>query len=122
MTTSLPPQAGFNCGCACSALTGSDIDRVQVLLNGRSSPELNFTRSSHPLLFTQEVVQFEKEIELQLKQDTHIIVATIGEESTLGPVMGPTHGADQPVAISNPIFIDVDGQGFEPNRDPLDFE
>ena len=99
-----------------------DIDRVQVLLNGRYGPELNFTRSSHPLLFSQEVVQFEKEIELQLKQDTHIIVATIGEESTLGPVMGPTHRGDQPVALSNPIFVDVDGQGFEPNRDPLDLE
>ncbi len=99
-----------------------DIDRVQVLLNGRHSPELNFTRSSHPLLFSREVVRFEKEMKLQLKQDTHIIVATIGEESTLGPVMGPTHKEDQPVAISNPVFIDVDGQGFEPNRDPLDFE
>ena len=85
-----------------------DIDRVQVLLNGRYIPELNFTRGSYPQFFSREVVQFETEFELYLKQDMHIILATIGEESTLGPVMGPTYGADQPVAISNPIFVDVD--------------
>ena len=53
--------------------------------------------------------------------DTHIIVATIGEGLTLGPVMGPNHGGKlPPVAVANPIFVDVDGQGFTPNRDLLD--
>jgi hypothetical protein len=46
-------------------------------------------------------------------------VAAIGERSKLGPVMGPEHAADLPVAVSNPIFVDVDGGGFKPNRDTL---
>jgi hypothetical protein len=33
--------------------------------------------------------------------------------------MGPDHADDPPVAVSNPIFVDVDGNGFQPNRDPL---
>ncbi len=98
-----------------------DVDRVQVLLNGRYHPELNFTRSSHPNLFSKSVVRFEQEVELRLEQDTHIIVATIGEESRLGPVMGPSRGTNQPVAISNPVFVHLDGQSFEPNHDPLNF-
>ena len=33
------------------------------------------------------------------------------------PVSGPDHAADLPVAVSNPIFVDVDGHGFKPNGD-----
>ena len=33
--------------------------------------------------------------------------------------MGPEHADDRPVAVSNPIFVDVDGGGFKPNGDPL---
>ena len=50
-----------------------------------------------------------------------MIVAAIGEGLTLGPVMGPNYGGKlPPVAVSNPIFIDVDGGGFKPNGDLLD--
>jgi hypothetical protein len=33
--------------------------------------------------------------------------------------MGPEHAEDKPVAVSNPIFVDVDGGGFKPNGDTL---
>ena len=33
--------------------------------------------------------------------------------------MGPEHADDRPVAVSNPIFVDVDGNGFKPNGDSL---
>ena len=49
-----------------------------------------------------------------------IIVATIGEGLTLGRVMGPQWGAQPPCAVANPIFVDVDGDGFQPNGDQLD--
>ena len=52
--------------------------------------------------------------------DAHVIVATIGEGLQLGRVMGPDHGKLPPVAVSNPIFVDIDGQGFKPNGDLLD--
>ena len=64
-------------------------------------------------------MKFDQEIPLHLEGDTHVIVAAIGERSTLGPVMGPEHAKDRPVAVSNPIFVDVDGGGFKPNGDPL---
>ena len=39
--------------------------------------------------------------------------------STLGVVMGPEHAATKPVAVTNPIFVDVKGDGFTPNGDLL---
>ncbi len=96
-----------------------DVDRVQVFLNGRASEELNFTRRSHPGRFSEATVKFDQEIPLRLERDSHVIVAVIGEQSGLGPVMGPEHANDRPVAVSNPIFVDVDGDGFKPNGDTL---
>jgi hypothetical protein len=65
-------------------------------------------------------VKFEQTVPLALEADTHIIVATIGEGLTLGRVMGPQWGAQPPCAVANPIFVDVDGNGFQPNGDQLD--
>ena len=96
-----------------------DIDRVQVLLNGRPEPTLNFTRSTTPERFTGGTVKFNQQLPLSLTGDTHIIVAAAAEKSTLGPVMGPEHAKDMPIAVSNPIYIDVDGHGFKANGDTL---
>jgi hypothetical protein len=96
-----------------------DIDRVQIFLNGRAEESLNFTRETTPGRFAGGVVKFEQKIPLALKGDTHVIVAAAGEKSTLGPVMGPDHAKDMPIAISNPIYVDVDGGGFKPNGDTL---
>jgi len=96
-----------------------DIDRVQVLVNGRPDPKLNFTRKDHPQLFGTGVVKFDQKLDLALQKDAHVIVVAVGEESTLGEVMGPSWGRQNPVAISNPIFVDVDGGGFKANGDTL---
>ena len=96
-----------------------DVDRVQVFLNGRPAEAHNFTRRSDPGRFSDTTVKFDQEIPLRLEHDTHVIVAAIGEQSKLGPVMGPEHADDRPVAVSNPIFVDVDGDGFKPSNDPL---
>jgi hypothetical protein len=96
-----------------------DVDRVQVFVNGQPDPALNFTRASHPAQFSSSTLRFDHEIPITLPADAHVIVAAIGELSKLGRVMGPDHAADLPVAVSNPIFVDVDGKGFRPNGDPL---
>ena len=96
-----------------------DVDRVQVFLNGRPSEPLNFTRRSSPGRFSDATVKFDQEIPLRLERDSQVIVVAIGEGSRLGAVMGPEHADDRPVAVSNPIFVDVDGDGFKPNGDPL---
>jgi hypothetical protein len=98
-----------------------DVDRVQVFLNGRPEAKLNFTRRAHGERFKSSTIRFEHEIPIEVHQDTHVVVAAIGENSRLGLVMGPTHGSDKPVAVSNPIFIDTGGDGFKPNGDLLGF-
>ncbi len=99
-----------------------DIDRVQVFLNGRPAEGLNFTREKSAARFSGGVVKFDQEIPIDLDGDAHVIVAAIGEQSKLGPVMGPDHANDLPVAVSNPIFVDVDGGGFKANGDTLGSE
>ena len=97
-----------------------DVDRVQVLVNGRPDPALNFTRAANAMLFADGVVKFEQTIPLNIAADAHVIVVAIGEQSTTGPVMGVA--ADVPLAISNPIYVDVDGNGFTPNGDTLGYD
>ena len=50
-----------------------------------------------------------------------VIVAAIGEGMTLAKVYASGGGAKMPpIAVSNPIFVDVDGNGFQANHDELD--
>jgi hypothetical protein len=97
-----------------------DINRVQVLLNGRPAEQLNFRRREIPGQFRNDVTKFEQTMDIELQEDTHIIVVVLGEGLALGPIMGPKHGVDVPAAVSNPIFVDVDEDGFSPNGDLLD--
>ena len=84
-----------------------------------ADPRYDFRRATHPQWFSTGVVKFTRRIELDLTHDTHVIVATIGEGMELGPVVGPDHQADPPVAVANPIFVDVDANGFQPSGDSL---
>jgi hypothetical protein len=97
-----------------------DINRVQVFVNGRALPSLNFTRASHVGMFRADPVKFDEIIKLTLPSDSHLIVAAAGEGLKLGRVFGAEHGETMPVAVSNPIYVDVDGNGFQPNGDLLD--
>jgi hypothetical protein len=97
-----------------------DIDRVQVLVNGRQEPKLNFTRKAQPKMFGDGVVKFEQTIEVPLTEDSHLIVVAMGENFTLSTGYGTsTQAKIRPCAYHNPIFVDVDGGGFKPNGDLL---
>ena len=96
-----------------------DVDRVQVLLSGRFVEELNFTRAKTPGRFSGGVVKFDHTIPLELERDEHVIVVAAGMSSTMGPVRGPDHEKEMPIAVSNPIYVDVDGGGFKANGDTL---
>ena len=97
-----------------------DIDRVQVLINGRPDPKLNFTREDHPKMFADKnPVVFQHALDLHLAKDAHVIVVATSEKTDLGEVSGPMWGKQHPTAISNPIYVDVDGNGFQPNGDTL---
>jgi len=100
-----------------------DIDRVQVLVNGRQEPSLNFTRETHPDYFQDGVVKFERTLNVDLKEDTHLIVVAVGEGSNLEKGFGTSQQSPvNPCVYNNPIFLDVDGNGFQPNGDTLGFE
>ncbi|MGV3753846.1 MAG: CehA/McbA family metallohydrolase [Verrucomicrobiota bacterium] len=97
-----------------------DIDRVQVLVNGRQEPKLNFTRKSHPKMFADGVVKFDQTLEVGLSEDSHLIVVAMGENSDLSTGYGTSSQAKiRPCAYHNPIFVDADGGGFKPNGDLL---
>ncbi|MFM7130365.1 MAG: hypothetical protein ACKO0V_13520, partial [bacterium] len=59
------------------------------------------------------------DLELTLNGDAHIIAVAAGEGLKLGPVMGPDWGKQAPAAVSNPVYVDVDGNSFKPNKDTL---
>ncbi len=97
-----------------------DVDTVKVLVNGRASNELTFTRKKTPQLFRNTTVKFEHKLEISLPHDAHLIVLTGHSAQKLGPVSGPGWGGQAPAALSNPVFVDVDGGGFKAGSDTLD--
>ncbi len=98
-----------------------DINRVQVYLNGRPAKHLNFTRETTPERFGPGVLKFDHKMKVKLQRDTHIVVLAIGQGLQLGDVLGPNYGRMPPVALSNPVFVDVDGNGFQANGDTLGY-
>ena len=99
-----------------------DINRVQVLVNGRQDPRYNYTRKTHAEMFGDGVVKFDQTLNVKLSEDAHIIVVAIGEGLSLKTGFGSSgQSSSQPVAYNNPIFVDVDGGGFQPNYDTLGF-
>lgn len=95
-----------------------DVNRVTVLVNGRARPELSFTRDKNPDAFRSTAVKFDRTLDVSLSEDAHIIVITGHPGQTIGKVM--SNHKNPPAALSNPIFVDVDGNGFQANKDTLD--
>ncbi|MEI7701788.1 MAG: CehA/McbA family metallohydrolase [Planctomycetia bacterium] len=96
-----------------------DVDTVMLLVNGRPDEQRTFTREKHPELFSRDTVRFEKTLDIDLPKDAHLIVLTGHSTQVLGPVTGPDWGKQHPAALSNPVFVDVDGDGFQASKDTL---
>jgi hypothetical protein len=96
-----------------------DVNRVQVFVNGRAAENLNFLRGERPELYRGGVVKFDQSLDVSLASDAHLVVAVIGEGLSLGRVMGPDNGPLAPIAVANPVYVDVDGGGFQVNGDDL---
>ena len=100
-----------------------DIDRVQILVNGRQRKDLNFTRTSHPEWWGIGTVKFDRILDVKLSQDSHIIAVAYGSETNLIIGYGNSPQSKMhPCAYNNPIFVDVDGGGFTPSRDTLGYD
>ncbi|MDF1753549.1 MAG: CehA/McbA family metallohydrolase [Verrucomicrobiales bacterium] len=99
------------------------LDRVQVLINGRQVEAHNYTIENSKDKFKEGIVRFDETLSIDLKEDAHIIVVAMGEKGHLAPLFGTSSQAGiRPCAYNNPIFIDIDGNGFQPNGDTLDFD
>ncbi len=105
-----------------------DIDRVQVLINGKPDRALNWTREGESKGFETASVRrftYDGSVPLAqggtrhvpLAQDAHLIVVVTGAKKGLGALFGKSD--IPPTAISNPVFVDSDGNGFTPNKDTL---
>lgn len=95
-----------------------DIDRVVVLVNGRPHATHDYRKSTNPDRFRSGVVKFDEKLALTLNEDAHVIVVAAGNKP-LGKIAGPDWGHQTPTAVSNPIYVDVDGDGFRANKDTL---
>jgi hypothetical protein len=99
-----------------------DIDRVQVMVSGRQPEEYNFTKAKHPAMFKPGVVRFDETVDVKVQRDEHLIVVATGESSDISKGWGRSPvGRMHPVAFTNPIYVDVDRNGFQANGDTLGF-
>lgn len=107
-----------------------EINRVQLFLNGKPVERHNYTARTHRDLFSPGPEVFDQTIEVEVDEDTHVVVACCGEGKTIAPLYGGDEltqdwGRRMPVAVANPIFLDTDGDTdgdgapFEANGDGL---
>jgi hypothetical protein len=96
-----------------------EIDRVQVLVNGRQDKNLNFTIESNPGLFTQGSRQFLHTFPLIIEKDANVIVVATGKKRPLDERLSRKETLQFPIAVANPFFIDVKGDGYTANKDTL---
>jgi hypothetical protein len=86
------------------------ISEVRLIINGERKLILPVTANS------ESIIQFSEEIGLTLTEDSYIAVEVLGKQS-LFPVLqsrsstGLLEDTTFPYALTNPIFIDVDGNG-----------
>jgi hypothetical protein len=98
-----------------------NVDFVTVLVNGRRRDDLTFSRDQTPDAFLDGTIQFDRQLEFSVTGDCHVIVLAGHRTERLGDIFGDSHWAKQlPAALTNPVFIDVDGDGFNASRDTLD--
>jgi hypothetical protein len=90
------------------------VDEVRLIVNGERKIIFPVKTAR------EEILKFTEQISLKLKKDSYIAVEALGTKS-LYPVLqkysrkGILKDATLPYALTNPVFIDVDGNGkFDP--------
>jgi hypothetical protein len=113
-------EAGVTLKVRVQAPNWMDVDRVQILVSGRQPKQLNFTRKQHPKMFRDGVLRFDEVIPVPLQRDEHLIVVATAENANLEKGWGRSPLSRMPpVAFTNPIYVDVDRNGFRANGDTL---
>lgn len=92
-----------------------DINRVQVLVNGRRDETLDFHKDARPDLFQSSTVRFDAQIPLTLNADAFVVVVASGRSVAFASRDQVRPG----FVMTNPIWIDVGESGYRPHS-PLD--
>lgn len=109
---------GFNMDLEVMSNNDITIDRVQLLVNGKQDKRYNFTLSSHPQLFKEGAIQFKHSFPLLVDEDAIVIAIATGTKK-LAEGVKPNSRSQVPLAVANPFFLDVNGDGFVANKDTL---
>jgi hypothetical protein len=90
------------------------VDEVRIIINGDRKMII-------PVKTEENLIQkFHQEIDLKLKRDSYLAVEVLGKKSLYPVIQRPSKKSDLddavlPYALTNPVFIDVDGNGkFDP--------
>jgi hypothetical protein len=90
------------------------VNKVRLIINGERDIifPVNTAKS--------KIHKFKKSLSIHLEKDSYIVVEAVGNES-LFPVLQRTSGSGEikesiiPYALTNPVFIDINGNGiFDP--------
>lgn len=91
-----------------------NVSEIRIIINGER--KLSFPVSTPDA----EITKFDKKFDLKMEKDAYVVVEVIGQKS-LYPVVQQPSGSGQmeeaalPHALTNPVFVDVDGNGrFDP--------
>lgn len=95
------------------------IDKVQLIINGKQDSRYKYTNESHPDLFRNEPMQFKHDFLLDIKQDAHVIIVASGYKAFSWADSSGNRKAVDPFVVSNPFFLDLEGDGFTANKDKL---
>lgn len=84
------------------------VDEVRIIINGERKIVFPLQNSKNSIL------KMEEEISLKLKQDSYIAIEVFGKNSLYPVLQAANRGlrnATFPYALTNPVFVDVDGNG-----------
>lgn len=90
-----------------------DVSQVKIIINGDRRIVFNVKSNR------DDIIKLEEELGLTLKEDSYIVVEVMGEKSLYPLVQAKARygkwRANLPYALTNPVFVDVDGNGkFDP--------
>lgn len=90
------------------AMAGIDVVAFRVYVNCDQVLEVNATAPG-------DVVKYDGTVKVPVTADAHVVVAGFGRNSFPGTFAWPWFSAASPRFVTNPIYVDVDGNGaFDP--------
>jgi hypothetical protein len=108
------PSSLVKVTCRVDCASWVHVDELRLIINGERKMVFPISPDGQPTM------TFQKSIEIPVEKDAYIVAEIIGHKS-LYPVLqstatdGEPEQATRPYALTNPVFIDVDGNGrFDP--------